>query len=98
MTPDAWKIEDPTRCETCGREGCEDHVAPIMASTAPQPDAASTEAKRESQATTIVRLVKEAGTELWHTGAGDGYLTVQINGHSEHYSLTSRTAKDYVSR
>src|SRR5262245_25083614 len=25
---DAWSVADPTRCDVCGREGCEDHLPP----------------------------------------------------------------------
>ena len=36
--------------------------------------------KRDSQATTIVELVTHADAELWHTPAGDGYMTLKVNG------------------
>ena len=46
---------------------------------------------KESQATTIVMLVTEAGVEMWHTPAGDPYLTVEVDHHLEHRLLHSRT-------
>jgi hypothetical protein len=37
MTPaDAWTVADPTLCEICGRESCEDHL-PAPAPDAPRP-------------------------------------------------------------
>jgi hypothetical protein len=53
---------------------------------------------KESQATTIVRLVTESGAELWHTPAGDGYISARINGHVEHHPLASRGCRDYLTR
>jgi len=52
--------------------------------------------ERESQATAIVRLATESRVELWHTPAGDGYITILVDGHHEHHPLNSRGAKDYL--
>src|SRR5262249_16257133 len=49
-------------------------------------------------ATTIVRLAKEAGAELFHTPAGDKYFTVGVNGHREHHRLNSHAAREYLTR
>ncbi len=54
------------------------------------------EGQRESQASAIVRLATEAGAELWHTPADDGYMTLTINAHREHHPLTGRAARDYL--
>jgi hypothetical protein len=56
------------------------------------------EEARESQATAIVRLAMESRVELWHTPAGDGYITILVDGHREHHPLNSRGAKDYLAR
>ena len=55
-------------------------------------------ASKESQATTIVRLVTEARAELWHTPGGDGYVTIRVNDHREHHRLESRGTRDYLTR
>ena len=54
--------------------------------------------RRDSQATVLVRLATEARCDLWHTPAGDGHLTLTVNGHREHHPLTSRGARDYLAR
>ena len=54
--------------------------------------------KRESQATAIVRLALESGVELWHTPTGDSCVTVAVSGHHEHYPLSSRPTRDYLTR
>ncbi len=66
----------------------------------PQAAAASDEGgkHRESQATAIVRLAIEARVELWHTPAGDGYITIAVDGRREHHPLNSRGTKDYLTR
>ncbi len=53
---------------------------------------------KESQATAIVRLAMEAKVELWHTPAGDGYITIAADGHREHHPLNSRGTRDYLTR
>ena len=49
---------------------------------------------KESQATAIVRLAHENGVDLWHTPAGDGYITLPVTGHEEHHPLASRGTRD----
>lgn len=51
-----------------------------------------------SQATRLVDLTLAAGVELFHTAAGESYITVQVNGHREHHPLSSRGARDYLNR
>jgi hypothetical protein len=60
------------------------------------PDVGDT--KKESQATAIVRLVTEGGAQLWHTPNGEGYITIIVAGHREHWPLASRGARDYLTR
>jgi len=52
----------------------------------------------DSQATTIVRLVTEAGAELWHSNDGDPYLTLRVEDHAEHHRLASRAVRDWIAR
>lgn len=76
-----------------------DTDAPLVppADVRPELDASQTKA-RESQATAVVRLVTEAGAELWHTSSGDAYISVRTGAHVEYYPLSSRATKDYLSR
>ena len=55
--------------------------------------------KRESQATAMVRLAREAGIDLWHTPAGDAYITIALSDHHrEHHPTASRGTRDYLTR
>jgi len=54
--------------------------------------------KKESQATVIVRLATDIGAELWHTPAGDAYISVRVNGHRENHRLNSRGSREYLVR
>jgi hypothetical protein len=47
-----------------------------------------------SQATRLVGLVADA--ELWHTPECDGYATITVNGHQEHWSLTSKNFRRWL--
>ena len=60
--------------------------------------AADADNGKESQATAIVRLAHENGVDLWHTPAGDGYITFPVTGHQEHHPLASRGTCDYLTR
>ena len=52
-------------------------------------ESSRSEADRVSQATKIVRdVVERDQTTLWHTPAGDGYLTLRVGHHWEHHSVT----------
>src|SRR5436305_517771 len=53
---------------------------------------------KESQATTIVRLVVDSRAELFHAPNGDPYITIAPNGlgHHEHHRLTSRASRTYL--
>ncbi|HXF56333.1 MAG TPA: hypothetical protein VNO34_01915 [Actinomycetota bacterium] len=50
----------------------------------------------ESQATRLVRLGREA--ELWHSQDGDGWATIDANGHREHWPLRSRGFREWLAR
>jgi hypothetical protein len=52
----------------------------------------------DSQATTIVRLVTEAGAELWHNPDREPYVTLRVDGHAEHHRLGSSTIRDWIAR
>jgi hypothetical protein len=54
--------------------------------------------KKDSQATTIIGLAENAGIELFHTPAGDSYISITVNDHWEHHRLNSRGARDYFVR
>ena len=60
--------------------------------------AADTGDERQSQATTIIRLATEAGTDFWHTPSDDGYMTLSVSDHREHHLLAGRAARDYLTR
>jgi len=53
---------------------------------------------KETQGTALVRLVEEAGAELWHTPSREPYITVNVSGHLENYLLGSQAARDWISR
>ena len=98
-----WVVDVPVEP---GLNGPDDHVGRHGAAAfwtlvdAAKPAAANKAKveKKDSPATTIVELIVRSGAELWHTAAGDAYATVSINGHQEHYPLSSRAARDYLSR
>jgi hypothetical protein len=57
MTPldDAWVVEDPTLCPTCGREACEEHLPePVAAEQTPTPE----ESAEERWTRTLAREVE----------------------------------------
>lgn len=45
--------------------------------------------KRESQSAQLIELAAANGVELFHTGAGDAYITVPVNSHSETWPVKS---------
>jgi hypothetical protein len=77
-------------------------IADPIVTPPPAPDAqkpseledVETSKRGPSQATRLVELAQEGGTDLFHTPAGDGYCSVAVNGHRETYSLRSRAAKE----
>jgi hypothetical protein len=75
-----------------------DRSAALERATDAAIDAESGAPVKESQATSIVRLATAAGVELWHTPAGEGYISVPVAHHFEHYPLTSRACRDYLTR
>jgi hypothetical protein len=46
---------------------------------------------KESQASSIVGLVKASGALLWHTPTNDGYISIPVGCHYEHHALNSRS-------
>jgi hypothetical protein len=56
------------------------------------------DAKKQSQATAIVRLVMDADAELFHTPGGEAYISIHANGHQEHHLVGGRASRDYLSR
>jgi hypothetical protein len=53
---------------------------------------------KKSQATILVDLALGAGVELFHTPAGDSYVSIRTNSHREQHRLNSRGARDYLVR
>src|SRR5712691_13305944 len=56
------------------------------------------ERKPDSQATQIIRVVKLTKAELFHTPAGDPYLTVPVGDHVETYALFSRACRSWLNQ
>ena len=55
--------------------------------------------QRESQATAMVRLARAADIHLWHTPAGDAYITITLSDHHrEQHPTASRGTRDYLTR
>ena len=55
-------------------------------------EADDAEGRPASQATRLVRLLSEPGTEFFHTPAGEPYITVDDHGHRVTFSLAERAA------
>jgi hypothetical protein len=58
--------------------------------------AAKPEADDPNQATMMVQLAIDAGAELFHNAAGDGFVTVAVDGHVETWPLRSRTMRSWL--
>jgi hypothetical protein len=54
--------------------------------------------RNSSQATRLVDLARAEGAELWHTHAGDPYITIAVDGHREHYALARRWVRYWLAR
>lgn len=52
--------------------------------------------KPKSQASVLVEVVHDA--EFFHTGDGDTYATIPVNGHRETWALKSRGFRDWLSK
>lgn len=53
--------------------------------------------EKKSQATLLVELA--AAAELWHTpGHGDGYATITVDGHREHWPVRSKAFRRWLAR
>jgi energy-coupling factor transporter ATP-binding protein EcfA2 len=70
-------------------------AATSAGATAATPETATA---KTTMATRIVELVLEQGAEAWHTPTGDPYISLLIGGHCEHYPLSARAVRDYLSR
>jgi len=55
------------------------------------------EDRRPSMATQLIELASSAAV-LWHTPDGDGYATIAVDDHSEHWPIRSRAFKRWLQR
>jgi hypothetical protein len=62
----------------------------------PQAAGKEKEKRGPSQATTLVELC--AGCQLWHTRDGDGYITVPVAKHREHWPIRSKPLRRWLQR
>ena len=56
------------------------------------------EVSHPSQATRLVALALGAGVELFHTPEGEGYATMQIDGHKETWPLKVKGFRRLLAR
>jgi hypothetical protein len=49
-----------------------------------------------SQVTEMMQLAIDAGAELFHNAAGDGFVTVQVDGHAETWPVRSKTIRSWL--
>jgi len=73
-------------------------AAMIDAALAPPPVEPADTPPRKSQATRLVDLALGAGVELWHSPAGDPYVTLPTDGHREHHRLSTGPVRDWMAR
>lgn len=64
----------------------------------PGPTSSVLPVTRKSQATHLVDLALNSGVELWHSPAGDSYITLPADGHREHYRLSATWVRDWLAR
>jgi hypothetical protein len=79
------------------------HAAPPTPETpAARPshrEAGAEEGRRESMATTLVKLALELGVEPWHDASTrDAFIAVPCGAAVEHFDLRSRDARDWLGR
>lgn len=43
-------------------------------------------------------VVVDTDARLWHTPAGDAYVSLTVNGHLEHHAIESRSFREWLSR
>lgn len=79
-------------------QGVPHTAAMIDVALAPPPAEPTESAPRKSQATRLVDLARAAGAELFHTPAGDPYLSAPVAAHCEIYPLASRGSRDWLTR
>lgn len=53
---------------------------------------------RKSQATQLIELVGARDVALWHSPAGDSFVTVRISEHLEHHSIGSKAFRTLLAR
>jgi hypothetical protein len=53
---------------------------------------------KSSQATDLVSLALDAGVELWHDPEGNGYATIPVATHVEHWPIRSRAFRLWLRR
>ncbi len=71
----------------------------LAADTSPKPATVDGDDRpRKSQATRLVDLALGAGVELWHSPAGDPYVTLPADGHREHHRLNAGAVRDWLAR
>jgi hypothetical protein len=51
---------------------------------------------KKSQATELVDLTLELGAELWHDPTGEPWMTVEVNGHREHWRVKSAAVRRWL--
>lgn len=62
-----------------------------------KPKSAGDTDEKKSQATRLVDLA--AAAELWHSpGHGDGYATINVDGHSEHWPIRGKAFRRWLAR
>lgn len=70
-------------------------VNPKNEETEPSADDQASVPQKESQATQLVNLARKSGIELFDSDE-DSYATVSVNGHSETYSVRSRSMRSWL--
>jgi hypothetical protein len=53
---------------------------------------------KDGQATQLVKLAEDAGVELWHDRDGNGYASIPVDEHVEHWPLRSRGFRLWLRR
>jgi 5S rRNA maturation endonuclease (ribonuclease M5)/SAM-dependent methyltransferase len=53
---------------------------------------------KTNQASELVKIAKEAGVDLWHDPDGNGYATIPVADHVEHWPVRSRSFRLWLRR
>jgi hypothetical protein len=51
---------------------------------------------RESQAEVLVEITLDTGCELWHTSAGEAYVTIPVGNHREHWPVPGKSFRRWL--